>query len=91
MFSRHLATLVCLLALTACGGAARAADGSTPSGVVATAPASAVEQFLGFAREQRFTEMGHIFGTSRGPLAQQQASTRVNLRMQAIASMLRHD
>jgi hypothetical protein len=91
VFSRHLAPLVCLLALAACGGGARAAGGSAPSGIVATAPASAVEQFLGFAGQQRFIEMGHVFGTARGPLAEQQAPARVARRMQAIASVLRHD
>jgi hypothetical protein len=55
------------------------------------APAAAVEQFMGFAAQQRYTEMGYVFGTSRGPLAEQQAPGRVNRRMQAIAGVLRHD
>jgi hypothetical protein len=55
------------------------------------APAAAVEQFMGFAAQQRYTEMGYVFGTARGPLAEQQAPARVNRRMQAIASVLRHD
>jgi hypothetical protein len=55
------------------------------------APAAAVEQFMGFAAQQRYTEMGYVFGTARGPLAQQQAPQRVARRMQAIAHVLRHD
>jgi hypothetical protein len=55
------------------------------------APAAAVEQFIGLAREQRYTEMGYVFGTARGPLAEQQSPARVTRRMQALANVLRHD
>ena len=86
--------LVLSLALTACGGGggARPAGGPPPPTVAgAMAPAAAVEQFMGFAAQQRYTEMGYVFGTARGPLAEQQAPARVVRRMQAIAGVLRHD
>lgn len=79
-------------ALAACGGGG-ARPAVTPSGTVvqATAPASAVEQFIGYARQGKFTEMGYLFGTARGPLAESQAPERVARRMQAIASALRNE
>jgi hypothetical protein len=54
-------------------------------------PAAAVEQFIGLAQQQRYTEMGYIFGTARGPLAEHQDPARVTRRMQALANVLRHD
>jgi hypothetical protein len=78
------------LALAACGGS-RPAPATAPSGIVAMAPASAVEQFLGFAAQGRYVEMGHVFGTSRGPIAEQQEPGRVVRRMQAVASVLQHE
>jgi hypothetical protein len=93
---RHLPVVVLavLVASAGCGGSGggRPAGGPAPAGVgAAMAPAAAVEQFMGFAAQQRYTEMGYVFGTSRGPLAEQQAPARVIRRMQAIASVLRHD
>lgn len=96
MRPRHLPVVVLavLVASAACGGSGggRPSAGPAPSGVgAAMAPAAAVEQFMGFAAQQRYTEMGYVFGTARGPLAEQQAPGRVTRRMQAIASVLRHD
>ena len=96
MRPRHLpvVVLVVLLASAACGGSGggRPAAGPAPAGVgAAMAPAAAVEQFMGFAAQQRYTEMGYVFGTARGPLAEQQAPARVTRRMQALAGLLRHD
>ena len=96
MRPRHLPVVVLavLVASAACGGSGngRPAGGPPPAGVgAAMAPAAAVEQFMGFAAQQRYTEMGYVFGTSRGPIAEQQAPARVTRRMQAIASVLRHD
>ena len=95
MRPRHLpvVVLVLLLASAACAGSAGGRPGGpAPGGVgAAMAPAAAVEQFMGFAAQQRYTEMGYVFGTARGPLAQQQAPERVARRMQAIAQVLRHD
>jgi hypothetical protein len=79
-----------LVALAACGGG-RGSYGPAPSGVVATAPAAAVEKFLGFARQGHFAEMAYVFGTSRGPLAEQQDARRVQRRMEALARVLHHD
>ena len=95
MRPRHLpvVVLVFLLASAACAGSAGGRPGGPgPGGVsAAMAPAAAVEQFMAFAAQQRYTEMGYVFGTARGPLAQQQAPERVGRRMQAIAHVLRHD
>lgn len=96
MRPRHLPVVVLaiLVASAGCGGSggSRVAAGPAPAGVgAAMAPAAAVEQFMGFAAQQRYTEMGYVFGTARGPLAEQQAPGRVIRRMQAIASVLRHD
>ncbi|HEX2076108.1 MAG TPA: hypothetical protein VHG08_00315 [Longimicrobium sp.] len=95
MRSRHLFTVVLVVpfVFAACsgGGGRRPSAGPPPAGAVAMAPASAVEQFIGLAAQQRYTEMGYVFGTARGPLAEQQAPERVTRRMQAIAGLLRHD
>jgi hypothetical protein len=88
-----VAALALCLSAAACGsgGNGPSSAGPAPAGVGATQPASAVEQFLGFAQQQRYTEMGYVFGTARGPLAEQQAPARVSRRMQALANVLRHD
>ena len=94
MRPRHLPVVVLavLLAAGACASGGRYAGGPAPAGVgAAMAPAAAVEQFMGLAAQQRYVEMGYVFGTARGPLAEQQAPERVSRRMQAIASVLRHD
>ncbi len=85
--------LVLTLATAACGGGGGRTGGApAPSGVVAaTQPAAAVEQFIGLAQQQRYTEMGYVFGTARGPLAEQQDPARVSRRMQALANVLRHE
>jgi hypothetical protein len=79
------------LAAAACSSGGRPAGAPGPGATAAMAPAAAVEQFLGLATQQRFTEMGYVFGTARGPLAEQQEPGRVTRRMQAIAHVLRHD
>jgi hypothetical protein len=88
-----VAALALVLATAACGGSgARPSGRPAPSGVAAaTQPAAAVEQFIGLAAQQRYTEMGYVFGTARGPLAEQQDPARVSRRMQALANVLRHD
>lgn len=94
MHRRNLpvAALVLALATAACGGGGnRPSAAPPPSGIAAMQPAAAVEQFIGLAQQQRFTEMGYVFGTARGPLAEQQAPARVARRMQALANVLRHD
>jgi len=55
------------------------------------APYTAVEQFIGFAAQSKYTEMGYVFGTTRGPLAESQEPARVSRRMEAIARVIRHD
>ena len=95
MRPRHLAAVVLVLTVSfaACssGGGRRPSSAPPATGVGATAPASAVEQFIGMAAQQRYTEMGYVFGTARGPLAEQQAPDRVTRRMQALANVLRHE
>ena len=89
-----VAALVLALATAACGGGGggRTSGAPAPSGVVAAAqPAAAVEQFIGLAKQARYTEMGYVFGTARGPLAEQQDPARVTRRMQALATVLRHE
>lgn len=94
MLRRNLpvvALVLCLAAAACGGGGGRPAAGPPPAGVGAMQPAAAVEQFIGLAQQQRYTEMGYVFGTVRGPLAEQQAPARVARRMQALATVLRHD
>lgn len=95
MHRRNLPVVALVLSLVtaACGGGAGRTGGApAPSGVVAaTQPAAAVEQFIGLAAQQRYTEMGYVFGTARGPLAEQQDPARVSRRMQALAMVLRHE
>ena len=94
MRPRHLPVVVfaVLVLCPACGGGGRPVGGPAPAGVsAAMAPAAAVEQFMGFAAQQRYTEMGYVFGTARGPVAERQAPAAVSRRMQAIANVLRHD
>ena len=95
MHRRYLpvAALAFSLAAAACGSStgARPAGGPSGSSVGAMQPAAAVEQFIGLAAQQRYTEMGYVFGTARGPLAEQQAPARVTRRMQALANVLRHE
>lgn len=87
-----VAALALSLAAAACGGSSQPARGPLPSGTVgAMQPAAAVEQFIGLAQQQRYTEMGYVFGTARGPLAEQQEPARVTRRMQALANVLRHE
>jgi len=87
-----VALVLVAVPLAACGGGgAGVGGGPAPAGVQAAAPASAVEQFMGFAKQERFTEMGYLFGSVRGPLAESQAPQRVARRMQAIARVIRHD
>ena len=83
--------LVFSLAAAACSSGGGRPAGAPAPGNAAMAPAAAVEQFLGLATQQKFTEMGYVFGTARGPLAEQQEPVRVQRRMQAIAHVLRHD
>ena len=92
MHRRTLPVVALAFSLAACSsGGGRPAGGPAPPTSAAMAPAAAVEQFLGLATQQRFTEMGYVFGTARGPLAEQQEPVRVQRRMQAIAHVLRHD
>ena len=88
---RILAVLAVSVLLPACGGST--APVVRPSGIEAgaSAPAAAVEQFLGLAAQQKYTEMGYVFGNARGPLAERDAPARVARRMQAIANVLRND
>jgi hypothetical protein len=93
---RHLPVVVLavLIVSAACGGSGGGgrAGGPVPAGVSpATAPAAAVEQFMGFAAQQKYSEMGYVFGTARGSVAERQPAASVHRRMQAIASVLRHD
>jgi hypothetical protein len=88
---RYLPVAALVLSLAACAGGSRP-SGAPPSGAVgAMQPAAAVEQFIGLAQQQRYTEMGYVFGTARGPLAEQQEPARVTRRMQALANVLRHE
>lgn len=96
MHRRYLpvAALALSLAAAGCsGGGGSRPPGRPASGasVGAMQPAAAVEQFIGLAAQQRYTEMGYVFGTARGPLAEQQAPARVTRRMQALANVLRHE
>ena len=87
-----LAALISVSSLSACGGGRHPAAGPPPaSGIGAPAPASAVEQFIGLAGQQKYVEMGYVFGNVRGPIAERQAPQRVARRMEALATLLRND
>jgi hypothetical protein len=89
---RYLPVAALVLSLAACAGSSSRPSSAPPSGAVgAMQPAAAVEQFIGLAAQQRYTEMGYVFGTARGPLAEQQEPARVTRRMQALANVLRHE
>lgn len=93
MRSRHLAIVALVLSLpaAACGGGSRPGAAPPPNVAAAMTPAAAVEQFIGLAAQQRYTDMGYLFGTPRGPIAEHRAPARVSRQMQAIAQVLRHD
>lgn len=96
MHRRYLPVAALALSLAAAGcssssGGTRPSGGPSGTSVGAMQPAAAVEQFIGLAAQQRYTEMGYVFGTARGPLAEQQAPARVTRRMQALANVLRHE
>ena len=57
----------------------------------AVAPQMAVERFLQAANARDLHEMGQIFGTVDGPLGDRQRRQDVELRMNAISSILKHD
>ena len=76
-----------LLFAAACGGRMREPAGGP--GAVASAPA--VERFLQLAREDRYIEMGWIFGTSAGAAVGRWPDSEVEQRMYALATVLEHD
>ena len=83
---RFLPVAVLLLA-AACGGRIPEPAG----GPGAPASAGAVERFLQLAREDRYIEMGWIFGTTEGAAIGRWPDAEVEQRMYALATVLEHD
>jgi hypothetical protein len=87
----RLMTVAAVLALAACAPALR-----TPAaGPGAAAPAAAVERFLLLVGDrennERYLEMGWVFGTDRGPVIRRDPAADVERRMFAIATVLEHE
>lgn len=87
MHLRRILALAFLAVLAACGGRAQQAA-TTPGG---PAPAAAVERFMRLVESKSYREMGSVFGTEEGPVAQRDEMADVERRMYAIASILEHD
>jgi hypothetical protein len=79
-----LAIFATLSTLSAAGAQARQANGGP-------APAAAVERFLRLAQAKNYQEMGTVFGTESGTVAQRDALGDVERRMFAIASILENE
>jgi hypothetical protein len=87
---RLLALTFALFLLAGCGGGGR---GMAPprGGPGGTAPASTVERFLRLAAAKEYGQMGYVFGTAQGSIAQRDAAPTVERRMFALATILEHD
>lgn len=83
---KPLTALLLVVAASACAGN-RAPSG----GPGAPSAAAAVEQFLQLAAEERYVDMGWVFGTDAGPVMRQWPRPEVEQRMYAIAKVLVHD
>jgi len=80
---RFVLPVIFLLA-TACGsGRAAPAAGSG-----ADTPTAAVDRFMRLATDHGYLEMGWVFGTERGPVAQRDPAANVERRMAMIASVI---
>jgi len=87
MKMRWMAFAVLALGSTACSQT-RVMQSDAASAV---APQMAVERFLQAANARDLHGMGQIFGTVDGPLMERQRRQDVELRMDAISSILKHD
>lgn len=87
MKMRWMACAVLALASTACTQT-RVVQSDAAAAV---APQLAVESFLQAANARDLHGMGQIFGTVDGPLMEKQRRQDVELRMDAISSILKHD
>lgn len=76
-----------LVALTACSAGLQ----PPPGGAGAPVAASAVERFLQLAAESEYLQMGWYFGTTDGPILERDDPSEVEMRMYALATVLRND
>ena len=84
---KRLSILLLLLAsVSACSSRANVNRSTLP-----VAPALTVERFLQAANTRDLATMSRLFGTADGPIGDRQSRTDVELRMDVIAEILRHD
>ena len=90
----HLPVLAAVaIALAACTTQEVGRDVSqTPAvGELEVAPALTVERFLAAVNADEWESMGRLFGTSEGPFGDRNSREDVELRMNAIALILKHE
>lgn len=92
-----LATLAVLaLSQSACTAKAVSSSGSSDSGgsLAGMAPMLSVERFLQATNANDYDAMARLFGTAEGPILENRGGAKpeeVELRMAALADILRHD
>jgi hypothetical protein len=81
------------IALAACTTqeVGREASPPPPAVGIEVAPALTVEQFLSAVNADEWASMGRLFGTSEGPFGDRNSREDVELRMNAIALILKHE
>ncbi len=86
---------VAALALTLAGCATQTVESGPPSapaiGELDVAPALVVERFLAAVNADEWEAMGRLFGTREGPFGDRNSREDVELRMNAIALILKHE
>lgn len=85
------ATRILTAALLVIGAAACAGNRPPPGGPGGDSSGLAIERFLRLSQEQRYVDMGWVFGTESGPVIDQWPRPEVEQRMYAIARVLAHD
>lgn len=84
----HLRRTLVLATFALLSAGSAQAQAAAPGG---PAPAAAVERFMRLVESKNYREMGSVFGTEQGPVAQRDAMPDVERRMYAVASILDHD
>lgn len=89
-----IATLITGLAgIAGCATQTVSSDSAPPpaTGELEVAPVLSVERFLAAANADDWESMGRIFGTMDGPFADVAGREEVEVRMNAIATILKHE